>query len=179
MTSVYVTLQDVAKEKHTFAERIGPPDECTSALGHVIVGFSWLEESIEKHIAALAQASPTVAPALTSELSFKMKVSVLSSLVRIQPPLRAFNVGTEKTQDVWADIVKMLFASEELRNQLLHSHWLTVANKSNLLRRTKTTAKAARGVHVVSEDLTSEYIIDVYDYILIVESVLEEFFLTE
>ena len=43
------------------------------------------------------------------------------------------------------------------------------------MRRTKITAKAAHGVRVVSEDLTADYLLDVYDYILNVEYILDEF----
>jgi hypothetical protein len=176
MTSVYFTFQTIRSQGQTFADRIGSPDECTSALGHVAVGFSWLEQSLERYIAEMAQVSSVVGPALTAELSYKTKVSVLSSLVRANLPLRAFNVGSENPEDVWTDIVKMLSTCEELRNQLLHSHWQPLPSGGQM-RRTKTTAKAARGVHVVTEELTANYLLDVYDYILNVECVLDEFFL--
>jgi hypothetical protein len=65
-----------------------------------------------------------------------------------------------------------------LRNQLLHSHWQPPSNGAQI-RRTKTTAKAAHGVRVVSQDLAAAYLLDVYDYILSVEFVLEEFFIRE
>jgi hypothetical protein len=175
MTSVYLTFQTIHSLDQTFADRIGSPDECLSALGLVTVGFSWLEQSLELHIAALAQVSSVVAPALTAELSYKTKVSVLSSLVCAHPPLRAFNVGSENPEDVWTDIVKMLSTCGELRNQLLHSHWHLPSG--DRMRRTKTTAKATRGVRVVTEDLTAGYLLDVYDYILNVDWVLDEFFL--
>jgi hypothetical protein len=45
------------------------------------------------------------------------------------------------------------------------------------MRRTKTTAKASRGIHVSSEDLSADYLLDVYEYILNVDWVLDEFFL--
>lgn len=175
MTSVYLTLQSIRDLSQTFQDRIGSPDECTSALGYLTVGFSWLEQSLERHIATLAQVKPAIAPALTAELSYKTKVSVLSSLVRAQAPLRAFNTGSEDAKDVWNDILKMLFACEDLRNQLLHSHWRRVSG--NQMRRTKTTSKAKCGIRVMSEDLTSDYLLDVYDYILNVEAALNEFFL--
>ena len=52
-----------------------------------------------------------------SEMSFKAKVAVLSSLVRPQLPQRKFNTGFEKPTEVWNDIVRMLFTAEELRNK--------------------------------------------------------------
>jgi hypothetical protein len=178
MTSVYFSFQSIHSLGQTFAERVGPADECTSALGFVSVGFSWLEQSLERQIAVLAQVPTAVAPALTAELSYKTKVSVLSSLVRGHPDLRKFNVGSEDALAVWNDIVKMLFTCEELRNQLLHSHW-EPSPGSGHMRRTKTTAKAAHGVRVISEELTANYLLDVYDYILAVDWVLDEFFMRE
>lgn len=175
MTSVYVTFEAIRSLGQTFAERIGPPDECTSALGHVTVAFSWLEESLEQHIASLTQLSASVASVLTAEVSFKTKVSILSSLVRLQPPLRIFNVGAENQADVWSDILKMLSRCEELRNRLSHSRW-SLANGQKI-RRTKITAKARRGIRVSSEELTADYLLDVYDYILNVRWALDEFFL--
>lgn len=175
MTSVYIPFQSIRSLGQTFAERVGSPNECTSALGIVSVGFSWLEQSIEEHIAELAQLSPSVAPALTAELAFKTKVSVLSSLVRLQLPLRKFNAGPEDAAAVWEDMVRMLFECENLRNKLVHSRWSLPHGSA--MRRIKITAKAARGIHVACEDLSADYLLDVYDYILNVDWVLDEFFL--
>src|SRR5260370_22341222 len=130
MTSRYFTFESIHSLGQTFAERIGPPDECTSALGHVAVGFSWLEQSLEHHIASLAQVPTVVAPALTAELSYKTKVAVLSSLVRAHPNPGEFNVGREDPLAVWNDFVKMLSTCEDLRNQLLHSHWQPLSSCS-------------------------------------------------
>src|ERR1043166_3262614 len=175
MSSVYFSFQDINSLKQTFEKRIGLPDECTSALGHVVIGFSWLEESLSDHIATLAQLSGHIAPAVTAELSFKTKVSVLSSLVRPKLSLRCFNVGSDEPEDVWNDIVKMLFASEELRNKLLHSHWSLALGE--VIFRRKTTVKASHGVRVAEEEHSAAYLLDAYDFILNVKMVLDEFFI--
>lgn len=175
MSSVYITFKAIIDGNLSFADRIGPPDECTSALGHVTIGFSWLEQSLEDRIASLAKLSPELAPALTSELSFKVKVGVLSSLVRVEPPLRDFNHGFEDKFEVWNDIVRMLFECEAVRNKIVHSHWSLPTG--NRIRRRKTTAKPKKGISISSEELSSKYLLDVYDYILNVEIALNEFFL--
>ena len=97
----------------------------------------------------------------------------------MNPPLRKFNSGQEDPQDWWGDILKMVFKCDDLRNQLLHSHWggQYHGEDGKKIHRTKTTAKAARGIRVVSEEHSSDYLLDVYDYILNVEWVLGEFFL--
>jgi hypothetical protein len=174
VTAVFFTFESIREIESSFEERCGPPDECTSALGHVIVGFSWLEESLDKHIAELSQISSRAAPALTAELPFKTKVSILSSLVQLDPPLCVFNSGSVHSMDEWRDIIKMIATAEELRNKLVHSKWSSGGQE---IRRTKITAKATRGVRVVSEVLSSDYLFDVYDYILNVQWVLDELFL--
>lgn len=174
MSSVYHTFKQYNDFNQSFAERIGEPDECSSALGHVIIGFSWLEKTLEENIVALAKLSPKLAPAIISELSFKVKVSVLSSLVQVNPPLRTFNCGSEDKDEVWNDILRMLFECEALRNKIVHSHWS--AQRGNKIRRTKVSAKASKGVSVASEELTADYLLDVYDYILNVECDLADYF---
>lgn len=175
MSSVYLTFKKINDHNQSFLERIGQPDECASALGHVTIGFSLLEQSLEENIAALAKFPPNIAPVFTAELSYKVKVGVLSSLVRIDPPLREFNHGSEDKVEMLNDIVRMLFECEELRNKIIHSHWSLPHD--GRIHRMKTTAKAKKGVCIASEELTSAYLLDVYDYILNVEYVLREFFI--
>ncbi|OHE82825.1 MAG: hypothetical protein A2107_00675 [Verrucomicrobia bacterium GWF2_62_7] len=175
MSSVYFPFAAIRSLDQGYVERLGPPDECTSALGYVTIGFNWLEESLERQIARLAGLSARIAPAMTSELSFKTKVAVLSSLVRMKPPLREFNVGKESPEDVWNDIVRMLFECEQLRNKVAHSRWSLPSGAR--IQRTKTTAKPARGVAVASEEFTSGHLLDIYDYVLNVQWMLDEFFL--
>jgi hypothetical protein len=57
----------------------------------------------------------------------------------------------------------MLFSCENLRNNF----YAPIGDR----------ATAARGVHVISEDLNADYLLNVYDYILNVEWSLNEFFL--
>ena len=175
MTSIFFRLEDIRKLGQGYEERIGPPDACASALGRLVVGFSWLEKSLANHIGELAQLAAPVAPALTAEMSFKQRVSALSSLVRLRPPLREFNTGHESPEAVRGDILSMLFEAEALRNNLVHSEW-SLPN-GNSMRRTKTTAKAAKGIRTVLAEYDAGHILDVYDYVLNVLCILDEFFL--
>jgi hypothetical protein len=175
MTSIFIRFEDIRKLGQGYEQRIGAPDACASALGLLVVGFSWLEKSLADHIGELAQLAAYVAPALTAEMSFKQRVAALSSLVRLSPPLRNYNTGHESTEAVWSDISSMLFKAEELRNTIVHSEWLLPNAKS--MRRTKTTAKAAKGIRTVIEEYDAGHILDVYDYVLNVMYILDEFFL--
>jgi hypothetical protein len=175
MGSHYISFQDQRSVTSSFASRVGDPDECSSALGFITIGFSWLEDSLSENIGLLADLTEKTAPAITSELSFRVKVGVLSSLVRAQGDDKAWKVGSNDPHEVWNDIVRMLFECEGLRNRIVHSSW-SLPGRTRITR-TKTTAKPARGVQVASERLTSDYLLDVYDYILNVQWVLDEFFL--
>jgi hypothetical protein len=175
ITSIYSSFEDLHAHRQTYVDRIGPPDECSSAIGHIFIGFSWLEESLERHIHALGNIHPSVAPILTAELSFKGKVAVLSGLVLLKPALRQFNVGSESTDEVWRDFTRMLCQCEELRNRVAHSHW-SLPRREAILR-TKRTSKPTRGLHVASEAMDSGHLLDIYDYILHVDIILDEFFL--
>lgn len=174
MTSIFFRFEDIRKLKQGYEERVGAPDACAAALGHLVVGFSWLERSLADHIGELAQLSPHVAPALTAEMSFKQRVAALSSLVRLSPHLETYNTKNESTEAVWHDITAMLFKAEELRNALVHSEWSLPAR--DLMRRAKTTAKAAKGVRTVLEEYDAGHVLDVCDYVLNVLAVLDDFF---
>jgi hypothetical protein len=175
MSSFFIPFQSIRSIAHTFAERVGHPDEVTSALGHVFIGFSWLEQSLERHVAELAKLGPSVAPALSTEMSFESKVAVLSNLVRLQLPLRKFNTGTEDSNEVWGDFLRMLSECEKLREKFLHDCLSPCEGEPSCL--TRTTVSASRGVIVMSEDLTADHLLDAYDYILNVDWGLNEFFL--
>ena len=176
MTYYHLTLQDIAGI--SFSHRIGAPDEATSALGHIFVGFSWLERSIENHIAKLGQLTEPVSSIVCAELTFKAKVSVLSSLIKHQPPLMSFNIESELIESCWRDLLKIIHQAEEYRNMVAHSHWAPINDGSALIR-SKITAKAKHGVRVVSESLSADYLLDIYDFILNVDYLLDEFFLAE
>jgi hypothetical protein len=172
MSSFYVPLESIKSLSQTFAERIGPPDEASSALGHVFVGFSWLERSLEKHIRGLAILSPSFAFPPMAELSFNRKVAVLTDLVRLQPAVRKFNTGDEDLNEVWNDFVQMLLMCENLFSDLVRSYLLPSLDGSALYAVT-----SGRVAGLWSHDLAAHELIDIYDYMLHVGALLDEFFL--
>jgi hypothetical protein len=173
MSRLFFNFEDIRKLNQGYEERVGEPDAAASALGHVVVGFSWLEDSLAGHISTLSGLRTDLAPALTAEMSFKNKVAALSSLVKLRCMSQNPDEDLETNNDMWKDIVGMVFTAEAMRNTLLHSHWTLPGQKS--LKRTKITAKASQGIRIKSEDHDAGYILDVYDYILNVMMILDEF----
>jgi hypothetical protein len=158
----------------------------SSGIGHVALGFSHLEDSLNAAVAALLKTDSRAASIVAAEISFKAKVHILSSLVRERAGSREFNCGTDDPIEVFQELVSLLFRAEELRNQVMHSSWVHLPNVNSILsegRRTigrrKITAKASRGLSVRAETLSGDDLLDIYDFILNVEYVFDEFFMDD
>ena len=172
---MYDSFDSIREDRQTFEDRIGRPDECTSALGHIIIGFSWLSASMAKHLRALAGLTPTVGGIVTAGMPFTAQVKALSDLVRCEPPLRAYNVGHETLEQAWGDMHRMLEECGELRDAVLNTHW--GLPRGGGLGPTAQAVEAPDGVRVIDEVLDPGHILDIYDFFLHTECALNEFFL--
>jgi hypothetical protein len=158
----------------------------SSGVGHVALGFSSLEDSLDAAVAALLKTDSRSASVVTAEISFKAKVHILSSLVRERAGSRKFNCGTDDPVEVFQELVSLLFRAEELRNQVMHSSWVPLPNVDAIpsrgrrtIERRKITAKAHRGLSLHAEALNGDDLLDIYDFIINVEYVLDEFFIDD
>lgn len=175
MTSAYITANDISKLKRSMEERVGLPKATYAALGHVVVGFSWLERTAKKMINIVLFNNVGDAKIITSEMSYKNTIACLSSLVkqRIKDGY-CFNCGNENQEEMWSDIVKMLYTCEELRNKLMHSEWMTY--KAERLIARKVSGKAKTGLRESANEYSASGLFDIYDYFLCVGCELEQFF---
>ena len=137
-------------------------------------------------IAALVNTDESTARILVSEISFRAKVNILGSLVRERATTRTFNCGSEDPASVFQELTSLLLRAEELRNQVMHSSWHHVPGLAlrgpeapDTIKRRKTTAKAHRGLKVITEELTSGELLDIYDFMLNIEYVLDNFFIDD
>ena len=172
---MYDSFDSIREDRQTFEDRIGGPDECTSALGHIIIGFSWLEASVAQHLRALAGLTPTVDGIITAGTPFTTRVKALSGLVMSDPPLRTYNLGYETLGQAWDDMNRMLNECGELRDAVLNTHW--GLPRDGGLGPAVGAAGSGDGVRVFDEVLDSGYILDIYDFFLGTEYALNEFFL--
>ena len=85
--------QNPERTAFSFQDRVGDPDNFSSALGRIAFNFSQLEDQVSASITELIGVAPAIGNILTAELSFKNKVNVLASLVHQFLPTTAFNTG--------------------------------------------------------------------------------------
>ena len=112
------------------------------SIGRLVVSFQKLEQSIEQVIFSSMTSTYTQFRIIMSEMSFKTKVYTMASLIKDLHPNdeKLFN---EKTVYEYLDfIIKGCHKSEEKRNQIVHSNWISGFKSSpDLHLRTKESAK--------------------------------------
>jgi len=160
-----------------YSERLGMPDELSSAIGLICTAFQQLEEELSKSISRLIGGSPSIADILTAEMPFKNKAHLFASLVKHLHPNHHFNTIPGHDLEYINELVKSLFKSEELRNKVVHSIFTAPREREpkNWLVRTKKTAKANRGYIQTKEDLPLSYLLNIYDYTVSLTMELDQF----
>jgi hypothetical protein len=162
--------------KYSFEERTGDPDSFSAGIGRVVLNFSELESQLSAGIVKCLKLDQSLGRIVTSELSFGVKVHMLSSLVRHLTPQNKFNVGDDDPLSCWEKISAQCFRAEEMRNQVMHSEWSGPYLRDLKAVRRKFTAKASRGLTEHMEVVTPARLLDIADYTIIVAVFVEEFF---
>jgi len=164
------------KTTYTFEERTGDPDTFSSGIGRIVLNFSHLESQLDTGIIQCLELDEERGRIITSELSFKNKVHLLSSLIKYLTPKWRFNTGDDDQLECWDKIVKQCFRSEEKRNQIMHSEWSGPYLRDMKANRVKYTAKAKKGLQKHIEPINSGDLLDIADYIIMVSVFVEEYF---
>ena len=160
----------------SFEERTGDPDTFSAGIGRIVLNFSELECQISNGIITCLELDAERGRIVTSELSFKSKVHILSSLVKYLVPKWKFNVGNNDALECWTKIEKQCFRAEEKRNQIMHSEWSGPYLKDLKADRIKYTAKARSGLKKQVESINSGDMLDIADYIIYIAVLVEEYF---
>jgi hypothetical protein len=151
--------RDFTRSGHSFAERSGDPDEFTSAMGSIAFHFADMEEAARHMIVLLAGLQSDVGRIITAEMSFRLKLEVLGSLINLRIQGIADPVAREEIREETAELLAICQKSEDMRNTYFHSSY-------SLDRiRTKTTAKRKHGLRIVTEKVDSALLLDVADFI--------------
>lgn len=112
------------------------PDECATALGHLIVIFQSLESALMYGLAELTRPDrmpfpTTLAVSIVNELSFASKVKLFGTIPSVYPKNTVTGPNLPASSSFYdeavADLelaVKTATAAEERRNQLMHSQWI-------------------------------------------------------
>jgi len=134
----------------------GNPYTVESAIGRIVLNFADLEREFSSVIAFLLQVKPEAGSTVTAELSFKNKLNLISALYR------QCTVDQESL-DWFSALMKLLQKCEELRNQIVHSHWFD-AREAGVLR-VKPANSQRKGHFVKSEELLPMHLMNISDYI--------------
>lgn len=120
-------------------------DEILAEIGKITVTFSLIEQSLAIIIGKIityGHREHQVGEILTSDMSFRHKLSVLNSLL-----LLAFNKDNP-TYVQFTKIEKLLYQVEQQRNIVVHSVWGegVVGESDQVVIRMKSTTKSKHGL---------------------------------
>ena len=124
------------------------------ALGRITVYFSELEHLIARSIGSVLGIDARYEEAITSELSFRSRLCILSSLFKLKYVEDKYPKYTAK----FKELVGLAFKVEERRNSIIHSLW---AGEGEIATRIKVTAKAKRGRQITDESFNAEALNDI------------------
>jgi len=158
---------DTISYGETFEERIGKPGKFCASLGRVIVGFSFLEQTLSNVIILLLGVTNEIGNILTAELSYQNKINLFPSLFKHN--IETFKNVHNNIETQFKELLSLCNKAEELRNQIIHSSY--VANRYRI----KVTAKAKKGLDKNIEEVNPDYLSDIADFIVSVGMNVEEF----
>jgi len=100
-------------------------------LGEAIASFQFLEDRISDCIAALTGRNRKIGRIISSELSYRAKISVFVALF-------LYRTSLSKLHDDMKKLVSQLYEAEQRRNTIVHSSWdANFQRPSAILRRKK------------------------------------------
>ncbi len=129
-------------------------------MGHIALGFSFLEDTARNIIVLLAGARPEVRNIMAAELSFRQKLDALGSLALHALPLAAEASEMQILQEQIEEFISICRRSEALRNTYLHSSY---ADGGGM--RSKISAKGPRGLKIHFEPVDAAPQLDVAEFI--------------
>lgn len=153
-----------------------PKEHVYKAIGEMVVAFQALEKTIERVIFSSMTSSHTQVSIFLSEMSFKAKINVMSSLLHSlhNDKEEVFSVGNiYQTLD---DLKKRCIQCESRRNQLIHSFYVPGFKSSpNLVMRIKDSAKSKTGYKCSVEIIDSNSLDETIRFINSTEEDLNQF----
>jgi hypothetical protein len=142
------------------------------AIGLVTVNFAKLENAIEWFIWSLIGQDEGIGLIITTELSFKNLVALLSSLSRVK-------IANAEVLAELDRALKQALQADEKRNIILHSLWAQGQTRDTVTR-IKKTAKLSKGLQHQVEEMTAEDITSIANFIdnadLAIESLRVHYF---
>lgn len=161
-------------ETATYRERKGEPDELSSVIGMIAIDFANLEDTLSEIIIKMLQIDQERGDIVTSELSFKQKVNLFSSLYNLLKDKYFFNTFPGFEEEYFKELTKILNQCEYNRNQVIHSTFVQSYATEKILRK-KTTAKQKQGLRRLEEETSIIELFNMADKINSVVFELDQF----
>lgn len=138
------------KEIDKLVQALTSWEQGLARLGECIVQFQRIEDALSMCISAMIGRSRKVGEIVTSEMSFRARVSVYGALF-------LHSLKEEALPEDVVELIKRLHWSEQERNTLVHSLWDASESKPDSIRREKRAIrKRVFGIaeeHYTPEDL--------------------------
>lgn len=161
----------------SYIERIGEPDELSSVIGLISMGFQRLEDVLSAFIIEMIDVDIGKGKIIVAELSFTNKVNMFCSLFHLLKNEKNFNYGNFDKEDYFKELTKAMLRCQEDRNRVVHSSFLQNFKTDFEIIRNKMTAKSKKGLLETHEKIDIPYLFDIYDYIISISMEVEEFFI--
>ena len=160
----------------TFEERVGEPEAFDAALGMIAMRFSQLDHMVDqftRDIVGLQRGRPIIDVAM---LSFKRKIVLLASTVSDLKDVLPFNTGPAPTDEFFGELKHNCLQADALYRQIMGAAWG--------YRRENGAVDVLGPDNAASElnkrsigTLDAHQLLDIADFICLVEMELDEFFL--
>jgi len=156
--------EDFTRTGESFAAISGEPEETDAAIGQIALGFSFLEDTARNVVIMLAGTDSRVGHILTTELSFRQKLTVISALAVELIDHGVSEAEREAVREEVLELIGICRKAEELRNTYLHSSYVGPASRIGQAR-AKVSAKGQHGLRVRVEAVDADLLADVATYI--------------
>lgn len=168
---------DFNRSDSSYEQRVGKPDELSSVIGLILIGFQRLEDMLSAFIIEMLDVDIPMGKIVVSELSFTNKVNLFSSLFHLLKNERHFNYGSFDKDEYLKELVKAILKCQVFRNQVVHSSFLKNFKTQSKIVKHKMTSKSKRGLVELHSEVDIPLLFDIYDYLISISVEVEEFFI--
>ena len=168
---------DFNRSNISYKERVGDPDELSSVIGLISIGFQRLEDVLSAFIIEMLDIDIAKGKIIVAELYFTNKVNMFCSLFHLLKDSKHFNHGSIDKDEYFKELAKSILKCQDLRNQVIHSSFIKNFKTDSKIIRQKMTAKSKKGLIEIHENVEIPFLFDIYDYIISISMEIEEFFI--
>jgi hypothetical protein len=141
-----------------FEDRIGLPEPAEAALGRIVLGFAYLEDTTRNLLAWLGGLNATEGQIVAAQMSFSQKLDAIQALTLHRlGPVHADDGESAAGQAV--GLFALCSRAEQLKDSYIHTGYEDGS-------RSKVAARGRAGLKVMPEHALDDLLLDVADYIV-------------